>query len=139
MSVKIRSSYHTPDGHKMKPSCGLFANLLRCRHLMYYWIHCGSGASQVDKNPRKSFFILCPSGVYVVRYSHRHLSVLPLLKTHAGAGAIFLKLSVFVTFESRKDRNQLRFSLHNQTHSKTYHHQRDPESLSNIHAHSIKI
>jgi len=27
---------YTPDWHKMKPPCGLFADLLRCRHLMYY-------------------------------------------------------------------------------------------------------
>jgi len=64
-SIHSRTSLnvYTPDWHKIKPPCGLFADLLRCRHLMYYWTHCGSGASQDDKNPHKSIFILCQSGV----------------------------------------------------------------------------
>ena len=44
----------------------------------------------------------------VERRLQRRYYLLPLLKTRAYAGTQFLKLSVFVTFESRKDRNQSR-------------------------------
>ena len=43
--------YYTPDWHKMKPPCGLFAEWLRLHRLTHYWIRGGSASLPSGKNP----------------------------------------------------------------------------------------
>jgi len=55
---------YTPDRHKMKPPCGLFDAMPR-QQVPHIALLCAEPASLPrTKNPRKSIFILCRSGVY---------------------------------------------------------------------------